>query len=58
MDVNPISLACMKYQNNALNFIIKYNATIREIIYIEKKVTSKQNVTWPLFINQLDQSKQ
>jgi hypothetical protein len=34
LDVNPISLACMKYQNNALNFIIKYNATIREIFYI------------------------
>lgn len=57
MDVNPISLACMKYQNNALNFIIKYNATIREIIYIEKKVSGKKGQTWNNYIKMLDKSK-
>lgn len=29
LDVSPIALACQKYQNNALNFIIKYNGAIR-----------------------------
>ena len=33
-DISPISLACMKYQNNAINFIIKYNTTLREIFSI------------------------
>jgi hypothetical protein len=34
LDLSPISLACMKYQNNALNFMIKFNSTIREIIQL------------------------
>lgn len=42
LDVSPISLACMKYQNNALNFIIKYNSTIREILAISQKVAQVQ----------------
>lgn len=29
LDIAPIALACQKYQNNALNFIIKYNGAIR-----------------------------
>ena len=57
LDVNPISLACMKYQNNALNFIIKYNATIREIFYIEKKLSLNKDVSWPHYIKKLDKSK-
>jgi len=38
IDVSSISLACMKYQNNAINFIIKYNCTIREILILHKKI--------------------
>ena len=37
-DISPLSLACMKYQNNAINFIMKFNNTIREILKIQKKV--------------------
>lgn len=38
LDISPISLACMKYQNNAFNFIVKFNSTIREIKFLDKKV--------------------
>ena len=38
LDFCPISFACMKYQNNAINFIMKFNNTIREILKIQKKV--------------------
>jgi len=38
LDLSPISLACMKYQNIALNFLIKFNNTIREIIKLKSKV--------------------
>jgi len=38
LDTSPISCAVMNYQNNALNFIIKYNNTIREILNVNNKV--------------------
>ena len=38
LDISPISLACQKYQNNALNFIIKYNGAIRQIQHLHKKI--------------------
>ena len=38
LDVSPIALACMKYQNNAINFIVKYNSTIREILVLNRKI--------------------
>jgi hypothetical protein len=44
LDISPISLACMKYQNNAINFIIKYNGTIREIKSIQKQIFKSQIV--------------
>ena len=42
LDISPISLACMKYQNNAFNFIVKFNSTIREIKYLDKKVQKQK----------------
>ena len=41
LDVSPIALACMKYQNNAINFIVKYNSTIREILILNRKIKKK-----------------
>jgi hypothetical protein len=38
LDISTISLACMKYQNNALNFMIKFNSTLREILALNNKV--------------------
>jgi len=38
LDICPISLACMKYQNNALNFMIKFNSTLREILALNNRV--------------------
>lgn len=38
LDISSISLACMKYQNNAFNFIVKFNNTIREIKLLEKRI--------------------
>lgn len=38
LDCSPIALACMKYQNNAINFIVKYNSTIREILILNRKI--------------------
>lgn len=42
-DTCAISLACSKFQNNALNFIIKYNSTIREILAIHNLIRNKHN---------------
>jgi hypothetical protein len=60
MDVSPVALACIKYQNNALNFIIKYNSTIREINLLDKQLenTKKTRSNYEKLINELDASKQ
>lgn len=42
LDISPISLACMKYQNNAFNFIVKFNNTIREIKLLEKRIENQK----------------
>lgn len=42
LDISPISLACMKYQNNAFNFIVKFNNTIREIKLLEKRIEKQK----------------
>jgi hypothetical protein len=63
-DICPISLACMKYQNNALNFIIKFNSTLREILNLNNKVQSMSMNSrvqlkdpYHVLINQLENSK-
>lgn len=37
-DISPVSLACQKYQNNALNFVIKFNSTLREILLLNQRI--------------------
>lgn len=44
-DVSPIALACMKYQSNALTFIVKYNNTIREILILNRKIKKKNELS-------------
>ena len=56
-------MACMKYQNNAINFIIKYNGTIWEIKSIQKQIFKSQIVQNDLqqyyqMIKKLELSKQ
>jgi hypothetical protein len=53
----------MKYQNNAINFVIKYNGTIREIKSIQKQIFKSQIVQNDLqqyyqMIKKLELSKQ
>ena len=72
LDISPISLACMKYQNNAFNFIVKFNNTIREIKHLERKIEKQKSdnnqfmnarhfmdpdATYHHLINQIDKSK-